>query len=155
MSFKHLQLSFVFLFFFCLLLTFLLMVYQIFQRIDSFLPLFGSSTFLNSLIITANINYQSSLDSLLPVFPSRTLFSNLSKICITVLCTLTTSCPKKQWQNETGKERTISVRSSCLQAWVAHSIPLIRFKVSLTISNPSLLALPLGKYSFMNLSTAT
>ena len=33
-------------------------------------------------------DYQSSFDSLLPVFPSRTLFSNFSKICITVLCTL-------------------------------------------------------------------
>lgn len=31
--------------------------------------------------------YQSSLDSLIPVFPSRMLFSNFSKISITVLCT--------------------------------------------------------------------
>lgn len=42
------------------------------------------------------------------------------------------SCPKKQWQNEAGKERTISVRSSCLQAWVAHHS--ILFFIPLNVS---------------------
>ena len=39
---------------------------------------------------------------------------------------------KKQWQNEAGKERTISVRSSCLQAWVAHHS--ILFFIPLNVS---------------------